>query len=121
MSPSKNRKPEAAFLLGLGMAMALALPALAQQRGDPNEPIIRQQAPETADRPNAECTAYAMQTAYEEFPERSQAIPSTGSARTEGGVDVVPAGAAYDITVGQRSERQGQLYSECMTRLGNRV
>ncbi len=101
--------------------LLLAAPALAQQQDDPNAGIVRQPAPEAQPRTNAECTAYAIQIANEEFLARDSSVRHTSPFQSG------PAGTRDPYADSQRQQlnidraaRERQLYDACIERLKQR-
>ncbi|MGE3907577.1 MAG: hypothetical protein AB7F36_16615 [Reyranellaceae bacterium] len=116
---SKNsRKPDALLLpIALAMAACIAAPALAQKTG-PNAPIVNQRVPEARPDIEAECTAYAQQTAAEEYLARDSTLRQTSPFQSgpAGTRDPYVASQRQDLAI-QRTAREKELYDACVARL----
>ncbi len=121
---SKNsRKPDAlsvALPIAIAttmMAACLAAPALAQKTG-PNAPIVDDRVPEAMPDIQAQCTAYARQTAAEEYLARDSATRQTSPFQSgpPGTRDPYVASQRQDLVI-QRTAREKELYDACVARL----
>ena len=120
---SNSLKPDPGRLVAIAAAIALAAvgPALAQKTG-PNSEIIDQRMPEAMPDIRTQCTAYAQQTAAEEYLARDSNVRHTSPFQSGPGAprDAYADSQRQQFAI-ERTGREKELYEACVARLTGRT
>ena len=103
--------------VGPALAIVVAAPALAQKTG-PNSSIVNEPAPEAMPDIKTQCTAYAQQTAAEEYLARDSTVRRTSPFQSGPGAprDAYADSQRQQLAI-ERTGREKELYEACVARL----